>query len=356
MNAAQALLAVLWLGLTLYALLGGADFGAGFWDLTAGGSRRGRPRRALIEQVIGPLWEANHVWLIFVLVLLWTGFPPVFAAVTSTLYVPLTLAALGIIARGAAFAFRKASTELWQQRLFGAAFAVSSILTPFFMGTVAGGIASGRVPPGLARGDLITSWCNPTSLLGGVLAVGTCAYLAAIYLCHDALRLAQPDLAEGFRRRGLITGAIVGAAVLGGIAVLRSDAPALFHGLTHRALPLVIASALAGAGSLALLATRRYLLVRAAAALAVTAVLWGWALAQYPHLLLPDVSYARAAASAPVLTATLTVSAIGAVLLLPSLGWLLSLFQRRPGAVGGDLSGYQPATRPDELQTGGDAP
>src|SRR6266511_4406968 len=185
---AQCLLAVMWLGLTLYTLLGGADFGGGCWDLLAGGARRGMPQRKLIEHSIGPVWEANHVWLIFVIVLLWTGFPSVFAAVTSTLYIPLTLAAFGIIARGAAFAFRKASTELWQQRLFGAAFALASVLTPFFLGTVAGGVASGRVPPGLAEGDLLTSWWNPTSVLSGALAVGTCAYLAAAYLCADARR------------------------------------------------------------------------------------------------------------------------------------------------------------------------
>jgi cytochrome d ubiquinol oxidase subunit II len=201
MNAAQAVLAVMWIGLTLYALLGGADFGAGFWDLFAGDAQRGRPQRMLIDHVIGPVWEANHVWLIFVLVLLWTAFPPVFAAVMSTLYIPLTLAALGIIGRGAAFAFRKAVTEEWQQRLFGAVFAISSILTPLFMGAVAGAIASDRVPPGLAAGNLITSWLNPTSILGGVLAVGTCAYLAAMYLCHDAERLGWPDLADVFRRR-----------------------------------------------------------------------------------------------------------------------------------------------------------
>jgi hypothetical protein len=188
MSSADWMLAVTWVGLTLYALFGGADFGAGFWDLLAGGDVRGRPQRGLIEHSIGPVWEANHVWLIFVIVLAWTGFPPVFAAVASTLYIPLTLAAFGIIARGAAFAFRKASTELWQQRLFGAAFALSSVLTPFFLGTIAGGIASGRVPSGLARGNLLTSWWNPTSILGGVLAVGTCAYLAAVYLCADARR------------------------------------------------------------------------------------------------------------------------------------------------------------------------
>jgi cytochrome d ubiquinol oxidase subunit II len=332
MNAAQAVLAVMWIGLTLYALLGGADFGAGFWDLFAGDAQRGRPQRMLIDHVIGPVWEANHVWLIFVLVLLWTAFPPVFAAVMSTLYIPLTLAALGIIGRGAAFAFRKAVTEEWQQRLFGAVFAISSILTPLFMGAVAGAIASDRVPPGLAAGNLITSWLNPTSILGGVLAVGTCAYLAAMYLCHDAERLGRPYLADVFRRRALATAAVVGAIVLGGIAVLHADAPALFHGLTHRALPLVILSALAGLTSLGLLLARRYILVRPTAALAVTAVLWGWAVAQYPHMLPPDVDYTTAAAHRPVLTATLAVTAVGSLLLIPSLGWLFALFQRRQPA------------------------
>jgi cytochrome d ubiquinol oxidase subunit II len=325
----QALLAVMWVGLTLYALLAGADFGAGLWDLLAGGTRRGRARRELIEHVIGPVWEANHVWLIFVLVLLWTGFPPVFAAVMSTLYLPLTLAALGIIARGAAFAFRKASTVPWQRRLFGAAFAVSSVLTPFFLGAVAGGIASGRVPPGLAQGNLVSSWWNPTSVLGGVLAVGSCAYLAAAYLCGDAVRLAGPEVVDGYRRRALGTGLVVGALALGGIAVLRADAPALFHGLTHRALPLVIGSAVAGVASLVLLAVRRYQLVRIAAAAAVTAIVWGWAAAQYPHLLPPDTDYASVQADGAVLGATLLVTGIGSAILLPSLAWLLVLFQRR---------------------------
>jgi cytochrome d ubiquinol oxidase subunit II len=339
-SAGQALLVVLWAGLTLYALLAGADFGAGFWDLVAGGPRRGRARRELIEHVIGPVWEANHVWLIFVLVLLWTGFPPVFAAVMSTLYLPLTLAALGIIARGAAFAFRKASTVPWQRRLFGAAFAISSVLTPFFLGTVAGAIASGRVPPGLATGDLVGSWWNPTSVLGGVLAVGTCAYLAAAYLCADALRLAEPGAADGYRRRALGAGLVVGALALGGIAVLRADAPALFHGLTHRALPLVVGSAAAGIASLVLLVLRRYLLVRLASALAVTAIVWGWAVAQYPHLLPPDTDYRTVQADRPVLVATLVVTAIGAAILLPSLAWLLVLF------------GRSPAARPSPPQTG----
>ncbi|MCW2879212.1 MAG: terminal oxidase subunit [Sphaerisporangium sp.] len=328
MDTAQIVLVVMWVGITLYALLAGADFGGGVWDLLAGRSRTGMARRKLIERSIGPVWEANHVWLIFVIVLLWTAFSGVFASVMSTLYIPLTLAALGIIARGTAFAFRKAAKELWQQRLFGAAFAISSLLTPFFLGTVAGAIASGRVPPGLARGNIFTSWLNPTSMLGGVLAVTVCAYLAAAYLCDDATEAGRPDLAEWFRVRALVAAVVIGAVALGGIAVLRWDAPRLFGGLTHRALPLVIASAVFGVASLVLLWKRIYPLVRAAAMLGVIAVLWGWPLAQYPLMLPPSLSYRQAAADPAVLTAMLIVIAIGVVLIAPSMAWLLAV-QRR---------------------------
>ncbi|PJM92893.1 cytochrome d ubiquinol oxidase subunit II [Streptomyces sp. CB01373] len=327
---ADAALAVMWLGLTCYALFGGADFGAGVWDLLAGGAERGRARRALIEHSIGPVWEANHVWLIFVVVLLWSAFSPVFAAVMSTLYIPLTLAALGIIARGAAFAFRKASTELWQQRLFGACFALSSLLTPFFLGTVAGGVASGRVPPGLAAGDVITGWLNPTSVLGGVLAVVACAHLAAVYLCADADREGRPELAAAFARDAVLSGLAAGVVALAGIAVLHGDAPALFHGLTHRALPLVIVSAVAGLAGLGLLSRRRFVAARGAAALAVAAILWAWGAAQYPAMLVGTTTVTQAAANSSVLTAVLVSLGVGAVLLVPSLWLLYATFQRGP--------------------------
>ncbi|MET8244496.1 cytochrome d ubiquinol oxidase subunit II [Streptomyces sp. NPDC005202] len=325
---ANAALAVMWVGLTCYALFGGADFGAGVWDLLAGGAERGRARRRLIEHSIGPVWEANHVWLIFVVVVLWSAFSSVFAAVMSTLYLPLTLAALGIIARGAAFAFRKASTELWQQRLFGACFALSSLLTPFFLGTVAGGVASGRVPPGLAQGDVVTSWLNPTSLLGGVLAVVTCAHLAAVYLCADAGREGRPELASAFARDAVSSGLAAGAVACAGIAVLRADAPELFHGLTHRALPLVIVSAVAGLVGLVLLTRRRFVAARAAAALAVAAILWAWGAAQYPAMLVGGTTVTQAAATGSVLSAILVALGVGAVVLVPSLWLLYATFQR----------------------------
>lgn len=327
MSLATALLALTWLSVTAYALLGGADFGAGFWDLIAGGPERGHQRRTLIAHSIGPVWEANHVWLIFVLVLMWTSFPALFAAIASTLYIPLTLIAFGIIARGSAFAFRKAVTQVWQQRLFGAAFAFSSVITPFFLGAMAGGVASDRVPPGLAQGDIITSWANPTSLTCGVLAVGVCAYLSAIYLTADARRAGHTELAEYFRRQGLFSGIAVGGVAVAAIAVVHADAPHLYHGLLHRGLPLVVLSLVAGLVSLLLLAGRRYIAVRLTAALAVTEILWAWGVGQYPQLL-PGLSLDQAAADHATLQATAIASIIGLLLVLPSLAWLFVLFQR----------------------------
>jgi cytochrome d ubiquinol oxidase subunit II len=344
MSVAEVVLALMWVGLTAYALFAGADFGAGFWDLVAGGDRRGARQRDLIEHSIGPVWEANHVWLIFVLVVLWTGFPGAFAAVASTLYIPLTLAALGMIARGSAFAFRKTVEGLAMRRFLGAAFAFSSVVTPFFLGTVAGGVASGRVPPGIAAGNVVTSWLNPTSILGGVLAVGVCAYLAGVFLCADARRDGLTDVAEELRRRALASAAAVGVVALVGIFVLRSDAPLLFSGLTHRGLPVIALSAVAGIGSMALLVRRRYVLARLAAALAVTAVVWGWALAQYPYILQPQLTIAAAAADRVTLVALVVTLLLGSILLVPSLWYMYALFQRHPTGVDAHPTAGLPGT------------
>ncbi|HYH49750.1 MAG TPA: cytochrome d ubiquinol oxidase subunit II [Acidimicrobiia bacterium] len=328
MTAAEALLALMWAGITAYALFGGADFGAGFWDLAAGGPQRGSAQRRLIEHAIGPVWEANHVWLIFVLVVLWTGFPEAFAAIASSLYVPLTLVAVGVILRGAGFAFRKAVTGVTLERLFGATFAASSVITPFFLGTVAGAVASGRVPAGIAEAHPVRSFVNPTSLLGGVLAVVVCAYLAAVYLMADARRSGEPELVEAFRRRALGSGVVAGAVVLGGIAVLNADAPQLFDGLTGRGMPLVMLSAVTGIVSLACVWQRRFIAARVAAAGAVTAVLWGWAAGQYPDLLTGELTIAEAAAASATLRAVLVSLGIGAVLVIPALVALFAVFQR----------------------------
>jgi cytochrome d ubiquinol oxidase subunit II len=332
MTAAEALLALMWVGVTAYALFGGADFGAGFWDLVAGGPQRGSAQRRLIEHSIGPVWEANHVWLIFVLVMLWTGFPDAFAAIASSLYVPLTLVAAGVILRGAGFAFRKAVTGVALERLFGATFAASSVITPFFLGTVAGAVASGRVPAGIAEAHPVRSFVNPTSVLGGVLAVVVCAYLAAVYLTADARRAGEAELVEAFRRRALVSGAATGVVVLGGIGVLHADAPALFDGLTGRGLPLVVLSAITGVVSLACVWQRRFVAARVAAAAAVTAVLWGWAAGQYPDLLTGELTIRQAAAAPAVLRAVLVALAVGAVLVVPALVALYALSQQESAA------------------------
>src|SRR3954466_1356437 len=206
---------VLLVGVVASAVLGGADYGAGFWDLTAGGAESGRGPRHLVDEALAPGGGGNHVWLIFCLVMLWTGFPGAFAAIMTTLYIPLGLAALGIVGRGSGFAFRKVFVRTDQQRVVGAAFALSSVVTPFFLGTVAGGIASGRVPT-MGQGSSVGSWLNPTSLLGGTLAVLTCAFTAAVFLTAEARQRDDRDLEVFFRRRAQITAVVTGGVALAG--------------------------------------------------------------------------------------------------------------------------------------------
>ncbi|MFZ4584966.1 MAG: cytochrome d ubiquinol oxidase subunit II [Acidimicrobiia bacterium] len=331
---------ILFFGVVAYAIFGGADFGAGFWDLVAGGAERGKRPRALVDHAIGPVWEANHVWLIFVLVVLWTAFPSVFASIMLTLFVPMTLAALGIVARGSSFAFRKNMRRLQYRRVFGAMFATSSVVVPFCIGAVVGGIASGRVPSGGTAGDPWQSWLNPTSILGGVLAVLVCAFLAATYLAHDASRLGQPDLVDYFTRRAFVMALITGAVAFAGIFVLRADDAYLFDGLTTRALPLIIVSALCGVGSLVVLwrGAQRY--ARLLAIGAVGAVVCGWGVAQWPYMLPETVKIAQAAAPDATLWSVVIVFGLAAVICVPSLALLYVLDQR--GELDGDTADLAP--------------
>ena len=319
---------ILFFGVTAYAVFAGADFGAGFWDLIAGGAERGAKPRALVDHSIGPVWEANHVWLIFSFVVLWTGFPAAYSSITLTLFVPLTLAALGIVLRGSGFAFRKSAFVTRQQRLYGAIFATSSVLVPFFMGAVAGAIASGHVPAGGKAGDWWSSWINPTSILGGVLAVAVCAYLASVYLVADAQRLEQPDMVEYFRLRAIGAAIVTGLIALVGIIVLDRDATYVFHGLTSRALPLVILSAVCGLASLVLLWRGARGLARPFAMTAVATVVLGWGVAQWPYVLPTTLKIEDAAAPSATLWSIVIVFVAAAVLILPSLAWLYYLDQQ----------------------------
>ncbi|MFF2383134.1 cytochrome d ubiquinol oxidase subunit II [Streptomyces sp. NPDC058108] len=324
MNLSDVVALVMFVGVVAYALFGGADFGAGFWDLTAGGAERGRKPRHLVDLSIGPVWEANHTWLIYCLVMLWSGFPTAFAAITTTLYVPLLLAALGIVLRGAGFAFRKVSVRTPQQRLNGTLFAASSVLTPYCFGSIAGGIASGRVPTG-GNGDAFTSWLNPTSVLGGVLAVVSCAYLAAFYLAAAAHRLDDAALERYFRHRALLAGAVAGAVSVAGIFVLRADAPRLFHQLSHQGLPLMVLAALCGVAGMAGAGLGRRAYRREIAALAIAAVVVGWGVAQYPFLLGTHLRIHAAAAPDTTLAVLLGVACVAALIILPSLILLFRL-------------------------------
>ena len=319
---------VLFVGVTAYAVFGGADFGAGFWDLTAGGTRRGARPREVIDHSIGPVWEANHVWLIFTFVVLWTCFPEAYASITLTLFVPLTIAAVGIVFRGASFAFRKAVFRTRDRRNFGAAFAISSVIVPYCMGAVAGGIASGRVPAGGKAGDAWDSWVNPTSILGGVLAVCVVAYLAAVYLVWDAHRLGDELMVEYFRRRAVGAAVASGIVAFAGIFVLAADADYVFDGLTSRALPLVILSAVCGAGTLWLLHRRERRGARLGAIAAVASVVVAWGVAQWDYMLPESLTVKAAAAPSGTIAAVLVATGLAVVLILPAFGLLYTLDQR----------------------------
>jgi cytochrome d ubiquinol oxidase subunit II len=341
---------VLLLAVVAYAVFGGADFGAGFWDLIAGGPERGERPRDVIEHSIGPVWEANHVWLIFIFVILWTSFPEAYASITLTLFVPLAIAALGIVLRGASFAFRKAVVKLGHRRIFGAAFAASSVLVPYCMGAVAGGIASGRVPAGGQAGDPVHSWINPTSILGGVLAVAAAAYLASVYLVWDARRLDDNHMVEYFRRRAVITAAAVGLIGIIGIFVLRADAPDLFQGLTSRALPLVIVGALCGVVALVLLIRNASRGARLLAVVAVAITMIAWGDAQWPYILPESLTFAAAAAPSGTLTAVLIVVVFAALIVIPGFVLLFILDQKGllPEEGVEDETDVDPATLPTQ--------
>ncbi|MGO4255005.1 cytochrome d ubiquinol oxidase subunit II [Marmoricola sp. RAF53] len=325
---ADAAAVVLFVAITMYAIFGGADFGAGFWDLVAGGTRRGGRPREVIDHSIAPVWEANHVWLIFVFVVLWTCFPDAYSSIMLTMFVPLTLAALGIVLRGASFAFRKAVFRTRDQRNFGAAFALGSVLVPYCLGAVVGGVASGRVPSGGKAGDPWDSWVNPTSVLGGVLAICVAAYLAAFFLVRDAERLSDEEMVGYFRVRALGAGIAAGVVALVGIFVLHEDAPYLYDGLTSRALPLVIVSGLAGVGALVLVLRRTRGVPRWTAVVAVGSLIVAWGVAQWDYLLPESLTVSEAAAPDGTIAAVLVATAVAVVLILPGFVLLYVLDQK----------------------------
>jgi cytochrome d ubiquinol oxidase subunit II len=318
---------ILWVGVTLYAIFGGADFGAGVWDLLAGSGERADRVRGQIDRSIGPVWEANHVWLIFVLVVLWTAFPTTFSAIMTTVYIPLALAALGIVLRGSGFAFRHALPGPVQRpasRVFGFA----SLLTPFFMGTVVGAIASGEVPAA-GDGDPTGSWTGFLPLVTGVLFVVVAAYTAAIFLVRDSGAAGDQDLRDYFARRALVAAVVAGIAAVVGVIALRQDARFIYDGLTSwPGIALVILSGICGLAALGLLITGRNRGLRVAAVGAGVTMIWGYFAAAFPYMLPTSLKISDAAGASATLTEVIVVFGIAAVTCVPALILLYVLSQK----------------------------
>lgn len=331
MGLSDLVAALMFVGVVAYALFGGADFGSGVWDLLAGDARQGAHLRAQIDRSIGPVWEANHVWLVYVLVFMWTAFPEAFAATMTTLFVPWLLVGLGIVLRGGAFAFRKFSSTLAEARLHGAVFAASSLITPFFLGMIAGAVASGRVPAD-GSGDVWSSWTGPTSWVGGTLAVLTCAFLAGTFLAADFARGEQPVFAELMGRRAFVCGLVTGAAAMVAAVTLELDAPTLASGLHGRGLPLIVLSAAAGLASLWLLRRGAWALARVAAVGAVAAIVIGWGVGQYDWILVDELTIEAAIGARTTQIGLVIVFGVAAVTAVPALAWLYVLVNKKEWA------------------------
>jgi cytochrome bd ubiquinol oxidase subunit II len=339
--------AILLAAITLYAVLGGADFGGGFWDLVAGGDARGRMPRRWIETSITPVWEANHVWLVFSLVIFWTAFPSAFADVMTGAALPLWLVVFGIVLRGAGFAFRKEVSSPRLLRVFGAAFAFSSLVVPFFMGAVIGAIATGEIRAGATR-PTTSSWTSTTSLLIGALFVGACAYLAAVYLAGVGAHLGDEAMARYFALRAKLAGLVSAVLSLVTLGELHSSSPRLFHGLIGRSLPLVLIAAVSGAVVLTVLIARHFSGLRYIAGLDVAAIVWGWGVSQYPALL-PGSTLTIQNVGTPeaTLVSIVALFATVVVVILPSFAFLFYL-QGRRALSDADMQRHIAESQPEE--------
>lgn len=339
--------ALLWFSLIAYALFGGPDFGAGFWDLFAYGKNAEAQNGAII-QAIGPVWEANNIWLIFLVTGTFTAFPIVFATVSTVLIIPLIVALLGVVLRGAAFAYYSHfSKSVKVNPVWGRVFSGASVIAPVFFGAAAAAIASGsiRVTNGVIHADYWTTWLNPFGILCGLFALGICAVLAASYLTVETQRNQRLDLLRLYRRRALISGVVV--AVIGVLALFatRYQAPYLFDNLFGKALPILIASVVGGLATAIVLLRRHYYIARSLLIASVVLILAAWAYAQAPDLIVPDVTLANAAAPSNVEALLFVSSLVGLAIVVPSLAYLLHVFkgtQPAPSLVAADLAKSPP--------------
>jgi len=336
MNTASDLVGfVMIISLVLYALGAGADFGGGVWDLFARGPRT-RQQRELIVHAIGPIWEANHVWLILVIVLTFVAFPPVFAAVSIALHIPLAIMLIGIVLRGSAFVFRSYDVQTdGVQRKWGRLFAAGSIISPIMLGTSVGAVASGTIRVDLQTGhvqtNFISQWLAPFPLAVGFWTLALFAFLAAVYLTNETT---DPDLREDFRRRAIIAGLVVAALALVSFLLSESGAPRIRSGLSKEwwSVPFQCLTGLFSVSAFAAVWLRRYRLARVLAMTQISLIIGGWGLAQFPYLIEPDLTFSNAAAPNRVLHILLGALAAGTLLLFPSLWYLFRVFKSPPSA------------------------
>lgn len=339
MGPADLLLFVLLAALTLYILLGGADFGAGVWEFTTALQSTDKQRNH-IYKAIGPVWEANHVWLVFVLVILMNGFPIAFAALSRALWLPLLLALCGIVFRGVGYAFRSYSRGTGRELvMWETVFAVASTATPLFLGASVGAVASGQLAvtaSGAYEANYLTGWISSLTVFTGFYAIGMCAYLAAVYLAREAALAKDDDLTQLWRQRSLSTGLWMGLLSIGGLVTVGLEAPALAEEILSRGWPLVVVSLLCGIGSLIEIWRSNFMRAVVASAGAVAAVVWGWAVSQYPLIVPPTITSEVSQAPDNVLWAMLAIITVGALLLFPSLAYLLYLFKSGTAQSGND--------------------
>jgi len=329
MGEPELVAAILWLSLTAYAVLAGADFGGGVWDLFAAGPRAGA-QRAAVAEAMGPVWEANHVWLIFMIVGLFTVFPVTFGVLGLALYFPFSIALVGIVFRGASFAFRAhGRSAVGPLSPWGVGFGVASVVTPISLGAAAAAVASGaiRAPHGELSSGFLDGWTSPLAVVIGLFALSMCAYLAATYLMVESEN--HPQLLADFRRRAIAAGLVSGLLALVALPIAVSEGPRLLQSLTGRGLPLFLLALLNGPLALWAVWRSRPRIARGAVIAQVVLVLWAWAVGQWPYLVPPDLTISATAAPSETLTGFLVVTGVGGLALIPSLWLLFRVFKAR---------------------------
>ncbi len=347
MTIADVLLSILWLALFIYTIFGGADFGAGMLELFAVGESGSR-QEALIDESIGPVWESNHVWLIFLLVVFFTAFPPAFAVINVVLFIPLLLAVIGIVLRGSSFVFKTHGSIQRNRnvRILSRTFSVASIMTPFFLALSAAAIASGVIVI-QNKSQVVTNtgsdWLTPFTLTIGAMALTLCVTISAIYLTVEATSRGQSDLAEAFRRRGLIAGALTAVLGLLGLILSPSEGAFLWHGMLDKAIPIVIVTMLVGVAAAAALWFRRYTWARVLIVAEVAFLLLSWGVSQYPYIIPPDVTAANASSPLETQQFLLVGIIIALIIVLPSLWFLFYVFKLKKVTTGAGDVAQKPA-------------